>query len=45
MVSRFLDEKPDFFSREEAIDEISELVRQYLATLSGYDISAIAANS
>jgi AcrR family transcriptional regulator len=45
MVSRFLDEKPDFFSREEAIDEISELVRQYLATLSGYDISAVAANS
>jgi AcrR family transcriptional regulator len=44
MISRFLDEKPDFFSREEAIDEISELVRQYLATLSGYDISAAAAN-
>ena len=40
MISRFLDEKPDFFSREEAIDEVSELVRQYLATLSGYDISA-----
>ena len=44
MVSRFLDEKPDFFSREQAIDEISELVRQYLATLSAYDLSAVAAN-
>jgi AcrR family transcriptional regulator len=44
MISRFLDEKPDFFSREQAIDEVSELVRQYLVTLSGYDISAAAAN-
>jgi hypothetical protein len=44
MISRFLDEKPDFFTREEAIDEISELVRQYLSTLSGYQISVAAAN-
>jgi AcrR family transcriptional regulator len=43
MVSRFLDEKPDFFTRQEAIDEITELVRQYLATLNGYGISAAAA--
>jgi AcrR family transcriptional regulator len=44
LISRFLDEKPDFFSREEAIDEISLLVRQYLATLNAYSISAVAAN-
>jgi AcrR family transcriptional regulator len=44
MISRFLDEKPDFFSKEEAIDEISELVGQYLANLGSYDISAAAAN-
>jgi AcrR family transcriptional regulator len=42
MISRFLDEKPDFFSRREAIDEITELVRQYLGTLSGYGVSAAA---
>jgi hypothetical protein len=44
MISRFLDEKPDFFSRKDAIDEISELVRQYVATLSGYSVTAAAAN-
>src|SRR5271156_2949965 len=44
MISRFLDEKPDFFTREEAIDEIAELVRQYLATLSSFGVSAAAAN-
>ena len=44
MVSRFLDEKPDFFTRKEAIDEIAELVRQYLGTLSSYGVPAAAAN-
>jgi AcrR family transcriptional regulator len=40
MISRFLDEKPDFFSRQEAIDEIADLVQQYLATLRGHGLSA-----
>jgi hypothetical protein len=44
MVSRFLDEKPDFFTRKEAIDEITELARQYLATLNRYATSAAAAS-
>jgi AcrR family transcriptional regulator len=44
MVSLFLDEKPDFFTRQEAIDEITEFARQYLATLSGYGNSAAAAS-
>lgn len=36
MISRFLDEKPDFFTRKEAIDEITQLIRQYIATLRGH---------
>ena len=44
LVSRFLDEKPDFFSRKEAIDEVAELLLQYLARLSSYRFSAAAAN-
>ena len=36
MISRFLDEKPDFFTRREAIDEITQLIRQYLATLRSH---------
>jgi len=43
MISRFLDEKPDFFSRKEAIDEITQLVRQYLATLRSHGVPAPAA--
>jgi AcrR family transcriptional regulator len=43
MISRFLDEKPDFFTRKEAIDEIAELVRQYLATLRRHSTSAVPA--
>lgn len=43
MISRFLDEKPDYFSRKEAIDEIAQLVRQYLATLHGAGASAARA--
>jgi len=34
MISRFLDERPDFFSKKQAIDEIVEFANQYLATLS-----------
>jgi AcrR family transcriptional regulator len=36
MISRFLDEKPDFFTRKEAIDEITQLIGQYLATLRSH---------
>lgn len=42
MISRFLDEKPDFFTRRQAIDEITEFVHQYLATLPHHKISAAA---
>jgi AcrR family transcriptional regulator len=42
MISRFLDEKPDFFSRKEAIDEITELVRQYLGSLRSHGVRAMA---
>ena len=42
MISRFLDEKPEFFTRKEAIDEITQLIRQYLATLRSYGVPAKA---
>ena len=42
LISRFLDEKPHFFSRTEAIDEIAELIGQYLATLRGRGVPAKA---
>jgi len=41
MISRFLDEKPEFFSRKEAIDEIAQLVGQYLATLRNHAVPAM----
>ncbi len=40
MISRFLDEKPEFFTRQQAIDEIAHFVYQYLATLPRRSISA-----
>ena len=43
MISRFLDEKPDFFTRRQAIDEIAEFVYQYLITLPHHKISPAAA--
>jgi AcrR family transcriptional regulator len=42
VMSRYLDERPDFLGREEAIAEITELVRPYVATLARHQKSATA---